>query len=297
MIEQLKSLYGQAFIGEIGETQDPDAYYWFKTETGVPFGLRKSAVTDKEYQLLSISLHPVISAPKLFTEEERKWSSYLFDGKTGNLILSPEDKRCILHIYFKVPFKEDDAFREAVLALFDEAPVILWKNNHTAILILKSRPDLTKAEEIAQLLASDFYSDVHLFVGSSLSDSNLVKPMFEMEEMAFELARKSFPEKRSFIFEKVIPLLLLSLTSHEVLSTSFSSLLSALKDEDPEWITSILAFFEHGMNITATSKALFIHRNSLQYRLERFIEKTGLDPRQFDDALFIHLALLTQKLK
>lgn len=296
MLDQLKSLYGRAFISHANDNQEPDHFYWFQTEMGIPFGLRKSAVTDHEYQLLTLMFQAVDLPPKLLSKEERQWSSLLFEGHGQTIELSNEAPRYLLHIYFKIPFKEMDSFREAVLALFDESPIILWRNNHTALLILKTRPNFGKTEEIAQLLAEDFYSDVKLFTGQALNDPNLAKPAFDLEESAFALARNSFPEKRSYAFEKVIPALLLSALPKDFLTPAFSSLLTAIKDEDPEWVTSLFAFFEHGMNITAASKSLFIHRNSLQYRLEKFAEKTGLDPKRFDDALFIYLALLTKKL-
>ncbi|HET6872697.1 MAG TPA: transcriptional regulator, partial [Sporolactobacillaceae bacterium] len=59
MIEQIKSLYGQAFISETSNIQNPEAFYWFKTEAGIPFGLRRSAITDKEYQLLCLSFQAI----------------------------------------------------------------------------------------------------------------------------------------------------------------------------------------------------------------------------------------------
>ena len=50
-------------------------------------------------------------------------------------------------------------------------------------------------------------------------------------------------------------------------------------------------FFDNDLNALKTSKTLNIHRNTLNYRLNSFFDKTGLDPRKFNDALIIKLML------
>jgi DNA-binding PucR family transcriptional regulator len=49
---------------------------------------------------------------------------------------------------------------------------------------------------------------------------------------------------------------------------------------------------KENLNVSEAAKKLYIHRNSMQYRLEKFSERTGLDIRKFDDAVNIHLAIL-----
>ncbi|MFM1651399.1 PucR family transcriptional regulator [Brevibacillus sp. B_LB10_24] len=55
---------------------------------------------------------------------------------------------------------------------------------------------------------------------------------------------------------------------------------------------TLAALCSHNLNISETARALYIHRNTLLYRLDRLKETTGLDPRQFSDALLLRLALL-----
>jgi len=211
--------------------------------------------------------------------------------------LDPDRPCFLLHIYFKTPLSEADSFREAIFALFDESPIILWKDDHTVLLVLKNRPDFVKTEELSQILAADFYSDVRILVGGALRDAQTIHSVYSIEEDAFAIARKAMPERRSYRFEKVLPLFLLSAVPNAQLQTAFASFFTAMEDEDPDWMNSLYVFLEHGMNMTAASKALYIHRNSLQYRIDKFSEKTGLDPKQFEDALYIYLGLLAAKLK
>lgn len=72
-------------------------------------------------------------------------------------------------------------------------------------------------------------------------------------------------------------------------------LLSPL-DHDPELLTTLETFFAQNCCPSSTAKLLSIHRNTLSYRLNKIASLTGLDPRQFDDAVQMRLALLLRKL-
>ena len=62
------------------------------------------------------------------------------------------------------------------------------------------------------------------------------------------------------------------------------------------WIPlDIMKFFENSLNVSETSRQLFIHRNTLVYRLEKIRKLTGLDLREFDDAIVFKVALMVKK--
>lgn len=71
-------------------------------------------------------------------------------------------------------------------------------------------------------------------------------------------------------------------------------LLSPL-DNEPDLISTLKVFFAADCALSATAKQLCIHRNTLTYRLEKIASLTGLDPRRFDEAVQIRLALLLQE--
>lgn len=73
-------------------------------------------------------------------------------------------------------------------------------------------------------------------------------------------------------------------------------LLSPL-DHEPELLDTLAAFFAHDCSPSATAGALSIHRNTLGYRLDKIASLTGLDPRRFDDAVQIRLALALRSLQ
>ena len=63
-------------------------------------------------------------------------------------------------------------------------------------------------------------------------------------------------------------------------------------DLDEETLTTINKFFENNLNVSETSRQLFVHRNTLVYRIEKIQKSTGLDLRSFDDALTFKIALM-----
>ena len=64
---------------------------------------------------------------------------------------------------------------------------------------------------------------------------------------------------------------------------------------DEETLTTIYKFFENNLNVSETSRQLFIHRNTLVYRLDKLQKNTGLDLRVFDDAITFKIALMVVK--
>ena len=67
----------------------------------------------------------------------------------------------------------------------------------------------------------------------------------------------------------------------------------SIPDEiDDETLNTINKFFENNLNVSETSRQLFVHRNTLVYRIEKLEKTTGLDIRTFDDALTFKIALM-----
>jgi len=64
---------------------------------------------------------------------------------------------------------------------------------------------------------------------------------------------------------------------------------------DRETLVTIQAFFENNLNVSETSRKLFVHRNTLVYRLEKIKKLTGLDLREFEHAITFKVALMVQK--
>ena len=70
---------------------------------------------------------------------------------------------------------------------------------------------------------------------------------------------------------------------------------SAIDALDQETLFTINKFFENNLNVSETSRKLFVHRNTLVYRLEKIKKLTGLDLREFDHAIVFKVALMVRK--
>ena len=68
----------------------------------------------------------------------------------------------------------------------------------------------------------------------------------------------------------------------------------SLDSLDQETLLTIQKFFENNLNVSETSRKLFVHRNTLVYRLEKVKTKTGLDLRKFDDAVLFKMATMVR---
>jgi DNA-binding PucR family transcriptional regulator len=64
---------------------------------------------------------------------------------------------------------------------------------------------------------------------------------------------------------------------------------------DTEMYLLLEQFFTHDCNVSETAKSLYVHRNTLLYRLDKFKQETGLDVRNFNDAVLVQVALLLYK--
>ena len=64
---------------------------------------------------------------------------------------------------------------------------------------------------------------------------------------------------------------------------------------DQEILTTINTFFDNNLNVSETARQLFVHRNTLVYRLEKIRKLTGLDLREFEHAITFKVALMVKK--
>ena len=68
-----------------------------------------------------------------------------------------------------------------------------------------------------------------------------------------------------------------------------------MDDFDEETLVTVNKFFENNLNVSETSRQLYIHRNTLVYRLDKLQKMTGLDLRNFDDAIIFKITLMVSK--
>ena len=176
--------------------------------------------------------------------------------------------------------------------------------NETDIALIKEvRPnvdgkDLEKlAQSICDTLATEFFCTAVVGIGTCVAGIKDLARSFKESEVALEVG-KVFDTERSIIsYENLgiarliyqLPTTLCDMFLHEVFKRG------SIDSLDQETLFTIQKFFENNLNVSETSRKLFVHRNTLVYRLEKIKKLTGLDLREFDDAIVFKVALMVNK--
>ena len=296
-MDDLIAIFGQAFTYPSNEISDPTSYYWFSTSDGHSFGIRKTGITDKELQLLKLNYGTLDQPLRPLTPVQQAWASLLFEGQSSKGLTLGEGMTQFIYFSFKSNLSDAPSFEEAVLGLFPDRSFLLWPSPDLALVVAKPTNDspLPSGHTLIELINADFYISAKVCFGSPFFKLDEAQGQFKHERQAFEAIRKAYPEKYVYDYSELIPLLLLMNFPKESLKLSFSTL-STYFEEEPDARVQLETFFEHNLNVSTTAKALFMHRNSFHYRLDKLKDKTGLDPRNFRDALFISLELNFKKM-
>ncbi|WP_235182893.1 PucR family transcriptional regulator [Gracilibacillus boraciitolerans] len=182
-------------------------------------------------------------------------------------------------------------FGEAIHGLFPPGTSILWENNHEGIIIQEGNhsEDFISYSEVIEVLTTDFYMNIKLFVGPIINNQKKAPEFYHWIKKCYHLTKRHNYDVLHYI--EAIPYLFLHDITDEEQNMISDSLLSDVK-EDEELLKTVRVFLESNSNTTLAAKKMYMHRNSLQYRVDKFIEKTGIDVKQFEGAIAIYLCLI-----
>ena len=301
MLEKLKQHFGTNFVVYEDDVYKNNEFYWFQTPDNITVGFEKNQVSNMELELLNVFLKPVNMnrIHQYLTAEEQLWSSLLFDNN-DNVLLQMEKYQInsfrFIHFSIKEEF-EQYSFIEAMKSLFPENVLIIWESNTTGV-IIDLDPAITNTvenlfESIVDTINSDFYLEISFYIGLINATIFEAKTKYQWEKKSISIIPHFLKRKVNHI-EEFIPYLLFHKTDSEILTQIAEQLLKNVIDE-PELIKSIKVFFDCNLNVSLAAKKLYLHRNTLQYRVDKFIEKTGVDIRLFNNAVSVYLALLISK--
>ena len=158
--------------------------------------------------------------------------------------------------------------------------------------------DLEKlAGSIVDTLSSEFYTHCTVGIGTVVTGVKDLSRSFKEAQSALEVG-KVFDTERSIIsYDNLgiarliyqLPITLCEMFLKEVFKKS------SIESLDQETLFTIQKFFENSLNVSETSRKLFVHRNTLVYRLEKIKKLTGLDLREFEDAIVFKVALMVKR--
>jgi len=186
-----------------------------------------------------------------------------------------------------------DRPRDFVTAV-DESSIILVKE-------LSERDTAAEIEHVAHTvvdtLSTEAMSRVYVAIGAVVKDLKDVSSSFKEARLAQEVGKIFEADKQIVNYERLgigrliyqLPLPLCRIFINEMLQ-GFS-----IDDIDEEMFTTVMKFFENDLNVSETSRELYIHRNTLVYRLDKLQKMTKLDLRKFSDAITFKITLMVNK--
>ena len=158
--------------------------------------------------------------------------------------------------------------------------------------------DLEKlACSIVDTLSSEFYTQVSVGIGTVVSSIKELAGSFKEAQIALEVGKVFDTERTIVSYDNLgiarliyqLPTTLCEMFLREIFKRG------SIESLDQETLFTIQKFFENNLNVSETSRKLFLHRNTLVYRLEKIKRLTGLDLRRFDDAIVFKVALMVKK--
>ncbi len=158
--------------------------------------------------------------------------------------------------------------------------------------------DLEKlARSIADSLGTEYYTHVLVGIGTAVDSIKDLARSFREAQVSLEVGKVFDTEKTIVSYDNLgiarliyqLPTTLCELFLREIFKRG------SIESLDQETLFTIQKFFENNLNVSETSRRLFVHRNTLVYRLEKIKKLTGLDLREFDDAIVFKVALMVKK--
>lgn len=205
----------------------------------------------------------------------------------------------------KVLSTSDASAYEVIQNLFpDKTKDFVVNINETDVALVKEinadieGKDLEKlASSIVDTLSGEYYIRSVVGIGTPVNGIRELARSFKEAQVAIEVG-KVFDTERSIITYDHLGIARLVYQLPTTLCEAFLKEVfkkGSVEAMDQETLFTIQKFFENSLNVSETSRKLFVHRNTLVYRLEKIKKVTGLDLREFEDAIVFKVALMVKK--
>ncbi len=154
------------------------------------------------------------------------------------------------------------------------------------------------AASIVDTLNGEHYIKAVVGIGTPIANVKDLAQSFKEAQIAMEVGKVFNTEQAIVSYDHLgiarliyqLPTTLCEMFLKEVFKQG------SIESLDAETLFTIQRFFENNLNVSETSRGLFVHRNTLVYRLEKIKKLTGLDLREFDDAIVFKVALMVKKI-
>lgn len=198
--------------------------------------------------------------------------------------------------------EKDSTAKEIVKGLFGSQPQdFVTEVDEKSIILVQQLSDKESygdvertARMLRDMLNTEAMSNVKIAYGTIAKEIRQVSRSYKEAKMALDVGKIFYEEKSIVAYNSLgigrliyqLPIPLCQMFMREVFGEDTPDTF------DEEIITTINKFFENNLNVSETARQLYIHRNTLVYRLEKLQKTTGLDIRVFDDALTFKIAMM-----
>lgn len=282
------------------------ALHELKVLTGISF-----QVESDEEEVLDAAIGQIMQLTSAYKEKYNK-SSFIQNLLMDNILhvdmynrakkfrIDIDVRRMVFII--ETEGEEDAAALEIIRHLFrsQNGDYVITVDTHNIVLVkqIEDNADEESIRDIAEMIVdmvnAEAMSKVRVSYGNISEKLDDLSRSYKEARMALEVGRIFYSEQTIIPYGKLgigrliyqLPIPLCKMYLKEV----FGDRLPDTFDE--ETLTTINIFFDNNLNISETARQLYVHRNTLVYRLEKLQKQTGLDIRVFDDALTFKIAIM-----
>lgn len=216
-----------------------------------------------------------------------------------------------LHVEVTVPraiflvetkLEKDGIVTEVLKGMFsNQAGDYITAVDETSVILIKAldqnstQEDLLEiADTIVSMMNAEAMMNVRVAIGTVVQELKDVSKSYKEAKLALDVGKIFYAERNVVAYSTLgigrliyqLPINLCRIFIEEIFGDNVPD------DLDEETLNTISKFFENNLNVSETSRQLFVHRNTLVYRIEKLQKSTGLDLRNFDDALTFKIALM-----
>ena len=306
----------RSFVLSAADSQIVQEYHYFKVydNQNVEYILISKGSSDDAYMIGKVAvceIQNLIIAYKERLDKNNFIQNLLLDNlllvdvynRAKKLRIDTDVRRVVYMVETKL--EKDISAQETVKSLFASRPRdFITAVDEKSIIIVKELKDTDTFEDMNQtarmlvdMLNAEAMSQVRVSYGNPVSEIKSVSRSYKEAKMALEVGKIFYADKNVVPYNNLgigrliyqLPIPLCKMFIREIFEGKSPD------DFDEETLTTINKFFENSLNVSETSRQLYIHRNTLVYRLDKLQKSTGLDLRVFEDAITFKIALMVVK--
>lgn len=300
------------FVASMAESQSFADSHLFKVivEDEIAYVLLAKSPTEEAYMVGKLAVCQVRHLVEAYREQFDR-NNFMQNILLGNmLVVDMYNKARKFHIeqtervvfVIEVEGKKDTSIMEMVKGMFGGSHRdFITEVDEQSIILIKDARDLKDdeaLERIAKMMVDNLHSEamvrVRVGYGNRVINLQDITKSYQEAKMAIEVGKIFYAEEETFSYSRLgigrliyqIPMSLCEMFIREIFGDEIPDVFSE------ENMFTIQKFFENNLNISETARQLFVHRNTLVYRLERLEKTIGLDIRKFEDAMTFKIAMM-----